>query len=519
MNSSVLITTSGTGSRLHNYTKNTNKSLLNIGDKYALCYIIDNYDKNTEFIITLGYYGNHVKEFLNIAYPDYNIKFIEIDKYEGVGSSLGYSLLKCKEMLQKPFYFHCCDSIILNKIPIHKDCNTLFLFNTLEFNNYSTAKVNLENQSVVKMNKKGCTQYDYGYSGVFYMKSYDLFWKYLEEIYNNNINNFELSDVDSIIKMVDNNTDFKYILLSDYYDSGNCDALKILRNIVKRNYDVIEKSNESICFLDNKVIKFNTNIEHTKNIYLRHLHMNNMCAKILSYSDNFICMEKVNGTIMSKLTYNCMNELLNYFLNNLWDSSKTDSKYKENCYNFYVNKTYSRINLLNLENEINIINGVQCLPIKQLITNIDEKYYINDTFVKFHGDFIFDNILKTDDKFVLIDWRENFDGNLDYGDIYYEFAKLKHNLIFNHKNILNNLFTIDINDKEVNVDLKCNYLLMEQTNELDNFLIKHKYDVTKVNIIMSIVWLNMSPLYEGDLRWFLFYFGKYNLTKFLNFTN
>jgi hypothetical protein len=103
--------------------------------------------------------------------------------------------------------------------------------------------------------------------------------------------------------------------------------------------------------------------------------------------------------------------------------------------------------------------------------------------------------------------------------IYNEFAKLKHNLIFNHKNILNNLFTIGINDKEVNVDLKCNYLLMEQTNELDNFLIKHKYNVTKVNILMSIVWLNMSPLYEGDLRWFLFYFGKYNLTKFLNFTN
>jgi NDP-sugar pyrophosphorylase family protein len=516
MNATVLITTSGTGSRLYNHTKNTNKSLLNIGDKYALCYIIENYDKDTEFIVTLGYYGNHVKQFLTIAYPDYNIKFVEIDKYEGLGSSLGYSLLKCKEQLNKPFYFHCCDSIIMNKIPSHNNCNTLFLFNTLDFNTYSTAKVNLENKSIIQVNKKGVTYYDYGYTGVCYINDYNLFWKYLEEIYNNNRDNFELSDVDAIIKMINNNVEFKYVLLNEYYDSGNCNSLNILRNIVKRSYDVIEKPNESICFIDNKVIKFNINKECIKKIYTRHLHMNNTCAKITSYSDNFICMEKINGTIMSKLNYNCINDLLNYFLNNLWNDTSKDFKYKENCYNFYINKTLSRINLLDLVNEKNIINGIQCLPIKQLINNLDEKYYNNDTLVKFHGDFIFDNILKCQDKFLLIDWRESFDENLIYGDIYYEFAKLKHNLIFNHTNILNKLFTIHIHENEVNVDLKCNYLLMEQMNDLDKFLIEHNYDIKKVNILMSIVWLNMSPLYDGNLRWFLFYFGKYNLTKFLN---
>ena len=44
----VLITTSGTGSRLENLTKNTNKSLLQVGDKYAICHIIDNYPDDTE---------------------------------------------------------------------------------------------------------------------------------------------------------------------------------------------------------------------------------------------------------------------------------------------------------------------------------------------------------------------------------------------------------------------------------------------------------------------------------------
>ena len=42
----VLLTTSGLGSRLGNLTKFTNKSLVRIGDKPAISYIIDSYDEN-----------------------------------------------------------------------------------------------------------------------------------------------------------------------------------------------------------------------------------------------------------------------------------------------------------------------------------------------------------------------------------------------------------------------------------------------------------------------------------------
>jgi NDP-sugar pyrophosphorylase family protein len=77
----VLITTSGTGDRLGIFTKFTNKSLVNVGDKYAICHIIENYELDTEFIITIGYFGNIVKDFLLLAYPKHNFIFIEIDNY------------------------------------------------------------------------------------------------------------------------------------------------------------------------------------------------------------------------------------------------------------------------------------------------------------------------------------------------------------------------------------------------------------------------------------------------------
>ena len=107
----VLVTTSGLGSRLGKLTDFTNKSLVRIGDKPAISTIIEHYPKDTEFIITTGHKGEHVEQFLSIAYPNKKIKFVKVDPYEGKGSSLGYSILQAKEQLQEPFIFNCCDTI------------------------------------------------------------------------------------------------------------------------------------------------------------------------------------------------------------------------------------------------------------------------------------------------------------------------------------------------------------------------------------------------------------------------
>ena len=66
----VLITTSGIGSRLGELTDYTNKSLVRIGDKPAISLIIEKYPEDTEFVITLGHYGDYVKEFLRMVYPN-----------------------------------------------------------------------------------------------------------------------------------------------------------------------------------------------------------------------------------------------------------------------------------------------------------------------------------------------------------------------------------------------------------------------------------------------------------------
>jgi hypothetical protein len=160
---------------------------------------------------------------------------------------------------------------------------------------------------------------------------------------------------------------------------------------------------------------------------------------------------------------------------------------------------------------------MDCTPIQVLIDTISTEMLCTDTFVQFHGDFILDNILlDSSNQFKLIDWRHEFDDQLTHGDVYYDLAKLRHNLILNHKNINNGLFEITYDEENnVIVDLKCNYFHMQQLEDYDRFIEENGYNMKKIKILTALIWLNMSPLYDGRFREFLFYFGKYNLAKLL----
>ena len=80
------------------------------------------------------------------------------------------------------------------------------------------------------------------------------------------------------------------------------------------------------------------------------------------------------------------------------------------------------------------------------------------------------------------------------------------------------MFNVNINyaNKNVNIDLKCNYTLINQLKNFDNFLLKNNMDLKKTKILTALIWLNMSPLHEYPLNEFLFYFGKYNLFLEIN---
>jgi choline kinase len=507
----VLITTSGTGSRLGNRTKYMNKALVKVGDKFAICYIIEKYEQDTTFVVTLGYLGQQVADFLNLAYPERKFIFVWVDKYEGEGSSLVYSMRKAKDFLNGPFYFHCCDTLLDAPLETPRE-NTVWVIDSIDKNTY--AGIQGFEDNVVSINRKGSSLNNYDYIGISYIHTWQSFWSSLENIFTQESNNMNLSDIDVMRQMLASENTFRFIKRSDFYDTGNPASFQKAQKHYKAEYDVLEKDYESLCFLADKVIKFINDKEINKKRGIRGRDLCQSAPKILGLTDNFLAMELVKGEVLSEVkSYGEVVKLLKWAEKNLWTMPERNEIYRQNCINFYKYKTVSRLKSLTfLENESFSVNDVKTGTIQELLERVDFSELTTDTFYRFHGDFILDNILKKPDgSYCLLDWRHEFDGQLYKGDMYYDLAKLRHNIIFNHKNILNGLYSVDVSGANVFVDLKCNYFLLRQLEEFDGYLKERRLNDKKVRILNAIIWLNMSPLYDGNLSRFLFYFGKLNL--------
>jgi choline kinase len=503
----VIITTSGLGSRLGELTNYTNKSLIRIADKPAISYIIESYPESVEFIITLGHFGSHVKQFLELAYPKHKFTFVEINKYKGRGSSLGYSLLQCKSHVNSPFIFHASDTVITRYTPEYPSENYIVGSYKEDASKYRTIRIN-ENK-LIKINEKGELNFDYSYIGITGIKDFELFFSKLEKLIESK--HEDTSDVHAINDML-SSVDFygKWINGFDWFDVGNTTELNKTRKAFHSNIEVLDKIDESIFFFEDFVIKFFSNSTVNKNRVDRAFNLGDLVPKIIDSRENFYKYEKAEGKLFSKsVNADKFTKFLTWSNDNLWIKTE-DSSFKDKCYNFYINKTKQRIaQYLKNNTENSQINGQYIKGIYDLVDSIDSDWLCSGIPSQFHGDFILDNIIETEDGFKLIDWRQDFAGNLKVGDLYYDLAKLNHNLTINHDIINKNLF----NSSKENCYVLINSKLKECEEILHLFITNNGLDLKKVKVLTAIIWINMAPLHEYPFNNFLFNYGKYNLQK------
>ncbi len=512
----VLITTSGIGSRLGDLTKYTNKSLVRVGMKPAISYIVEAYPENVEIVVTVGYYGQHIKDFLTLAYSNRKFTFVEVDKYDGEGASLGYSLLKAKDELKCPFIFHAADTIITEEIP-KPTKNWLGTCHKTEHSQYRTL-------SFIKGNpiyEKGDMNSDFVYIGLAGIKDYEKFWVVLQEEYDSNPNDSNLSDCHAINKM-----DVKYWEPVEYYnwlDIGNVSSLKHARETVKDKFEILDKVDESIFLFDEFVIKFFYDKKTCLNRVTRAKELEGLTPRVLAHTDNFYKYEYVKGDLLASIVNSPIFErFLDWSKTKLWKQYDPSEDFKLVCEKFYFDKTTQRLDKFYTDHKTSdgslTINGYNVPPVKEMLSQINRDWLCSDIPYQFHGDYILDNIIYNENKdFTLLDWRQDFGGSLIKGDIYYDLSKLNHNLLFNHDIVHRGLFSVTKKDGVVTCDILRSDELTNCREQLHNWIKTNDLSLKKVKILTAIIWLNMSPLHDHKMGEFLYYFGALNLYKALNF--
>lgn len=519
MKHKVLITTSGIGSRLGELTQYTNKSLVRAGKKPVISYIVEAYPKDTAYVVTLGYFGNQVRDFLELAYPDRRFEFVEVDKYEGEGTSLGYSMLQAKNFLQCPFIYHAGDTIV-DTVPPTPEENWIGVCKGDDSSQYASWQTS--GTSLI-FHDKGAIDFDYLHIGLVGIADYEKFWSILDSLYAENPQDSTLNDCRAVVRMIEAKAKFSLVEFPVWLDVGNISALRQAREILAKEFNNLDKLEEEIFLFDTFVIKFFFNEKTLASRVKRAEYLNGLVPKIEGVKNNFYRYSYVDGDLYSSVaTSYDFSRFLDWAVTNLWKPVEEvgENDFKNACKAFYKDKTKDRVKKFleanSLKDEATVINGEQVPPISELLESIDFEWLSNAKEYQFHGDFILDNIIKTKDGYCLIDWRQDFGGLLRAGDIYYDLAKLNHNLTVNHDLVNKNNFVAETHsDGSVTADILTKSSLVECRQILREFIDKKNFDQKKVDILTGIIWLNMSPLHHHPFNVFLFYFGKYHLWKAL----
>jgi len=523
----VVITCSGLGSRLGEYTEYTNKSLVRVGNKAVISHIIDSYPIDTKFVITLGHYGDHVKQYINIAHPTLKVEFINVENYHGEGSSLGRSLFSVKNAIEASFIFNACDTITDGIIPSNNEKNKVWA--VAKKNNSSCYRtIQCAGLNVGSILEKGESVSDAPvYIGKCFIKDAKSFWQNLEEILSKN-NSSDISDCHVINRMLKyDNKEFDIHYATLWYDIGNLDDLKTTRSIMGDDINVLDKYNESIFFIKNYVIKFFNDELVLENRVKRAKILEDCTPTIIDHSKNFMKYKRVSGDILCKyknLDDKLLYRLLEYSNNCMWKKSENipnSQKINDLCKKFYIEKTKKRVDMFtsarNIYDDTNVINGIEIESVDHLLDGACKLDLLSGTMGNFHGDFILENIIFDNKEFMFIDWRQDFAGETILGDIYYDLAKLNHNITFNHAIVRSGGFICEIeNSNSISVDLMCSHKLLAAKKGLTKFCKDNMLSMKKIEMITGIIWINMAPLHDKLLGDFLFYFGKLQLYKSIN---
>ena len=509
----VLIPTAGIGSRLGKLTNHINKSLVSISHRPIISHLIEQFPKNCEFVIALGYKGNLVKNFLELAYPKREFLFVNVDIYKGEKSGLGHSLLCCEKHLQQPFVFISCDTLVKGSIP-EPNCNWMGFSEIKDVSKYRS--LSIKNGTVLQIHEKGeIYANSRPYIGMAGIKNYKLFWNEMYIGKSDSINQGEVYGMRSILK-----TNKIFAENFKWFDTGNIAAISRAR---KEYYEpngpnILEKDDEAIWFVDKNVIKFAVNHKFICDRIKRAKELEGYVPNIISHKSNMYCYKKVKGKVISDVIDLPIFEEFLLICKTFWLKKKLSismrEKFKNDCMGFYKNKSLDRINLFyknfNKNDNADFINGEKMPSLSNLLNQIDWDWISKGLAGRFHGDFHFENILYSQEKnyFIFLDWRQDFAGDLSVGDIYYDLAKLMHGLIVNHGIIANNQYFASWENNKINYDFNRKQILVECEERLKGWIKENNYDLKKVLILTGLIFLNIAALHHYPYSLLLYGLGK-----------
>jgi len=511
----VCILAAGEGTRMGASLNLVHKALLPLGNKAILTRIINQFPKESEFVIALGFKHKQIEDYLKIVHPDLSVEFVYVSPYSGAGSGPGLSLYSCRDKLQEAFIFTACDTLITSKIPRISE-NWVGVCEVDNIEKWCSFKA--QKGEVTDIFYKQAVDTNLAFVGIGQVCDYQKFWSGFEE--NKLLEAGELQVNNGLKALVENGMK---IVPMQWEDAGNEEHYKKLILKYEKNFTFNGKSTDLTYLLDGKVIKFFEDEDVSKRRYHRACDYRDIFADVLDLQGSFYSYQYQPGILLSEvINYRQCYAFLSWAQEVLWEETSLPKNEILNiARSFYYEKTLKRLTTFcqryasnQKEKEI-VINSVPCKTVASMLDELPEEFYGSAKMSRYHGDLHTDNIIYHDGCYHLIDWRDSFGDSYYHGDIYYDLAKFLHTLELSVAVMDAGSYSQECQGEGILINHACDYNALEAIKAFWDFADAFQYDKKNIQIINGLIYVNMAPFYEKEMAEYLYYLGRYSVQRAL----
>lgn len=510
----TIIPAAGRGSRMLSLTSNCSKSMIPVAGKPLISYLLDQLINNNlkDVTIIVGYEKESLMKYVSTFYKDkLNITFVEQKELLGLCHAI-YQVMNTIDMKNYDSVFIMLGDAIFNTTKIFDFSKSYIACKIMsDYSRWCIASS--KDNILIKLLDKPSIKPDVNQAlvGAYYFNDASKFEKSVIDAINSGItirNEYQISTAIEIYKEYEN-IHIMNIEDDEWFDFGEFDTY----NINKRRFNQSRFFN-NVEYHDNSITKrskLNGNkIQKEINWFLAipdslKKYLPNLVNYSLDDYDPYYTLEYCSGSTLQEMwLYNNLDseaweKILSIVLNTLNDFKENSREKTIDFQSFVKSQILNRVNLAEFFKGSLDINGehYDLEMLKQFFTNYLENFtnrFASAESIIVHGDMVFSNIIydSFNNDIKLIDPRGDFCGNIMYGNVYYDLAKLAQCIIGDYDYIVNDLFTLTDDGYEIYLD--------KPTDFKKNLFYKivKDYNVYDVLFLTAVQFMTMIPLHAEN---------------------
>ncbi|MEX1098717.1 MAG: phosphotransferase, partial [Planctomycetales bacterium] len=267
-------------------------------------------------------------------------------------------------------------------------------------------------------------------------------------------------------------------------------------------YD-FSKSGEFLYFVGERVIKFFDDPAIVARRVAKARLKPDCFPEIAGVADQFYAYRFQPGhTLYERNSPALFRKLLAWLDRRLWTPAEVEpQRMRDLCREFYRDKTLARLAEYERKHAGDLPRRFNDAPLplaRELLDRVDWDELSEGVPRFIHGDLHFENLVYDPeaDRFVLLDWRQDFAGEIAFGDWYYDLAKLHGGLVLNQDYIRRGLFSVERQGDGIFVDFAVRFTSADHQRILAEYVAARRLDLERIRLLSALIYLNMAPLHH-----------------------